>query len=426
MFSSMGYHTFAISMNLTQEEASQLFKDFKKYRDKTKEICIIECPKYAKDPFGRHLEVKYYGQYKGISWKIRFSNQGFLIDGRFMPCSVKAVINPKILLGENCYIIAAHADYLEKIEKIFNDEAAKITPILKSFYHYSLNRLDYCINFDISELEIAPIQFKRALPEMIMELIKCADIPKNFSEEYKGKNQFYLKSGTVVINCYWKYVDFIRNFPECNDLEKSYGIIRFEVQYKYPKVYETLEKIKADFGKFRSGMIVKLREQAVYDSEKNPNEADRLKYEHTLEMLKGDVTDSRLKKMYLMNMMSDEKCFEVIKKYFKKTIKLGTYYTLDVARKKIEADVSGWEKISRLTDALELIQTSGGIANAKASIGGKELEDFRRSLRDLERLRINPVTIPEEWGIKSMPCLFDAYYNKLDKEQAAKTYEDLK
>lgn len=33
---------------------------------------------------------------------------------------------------------------------------------------------------------------------MIMELIKCADIPKSFSEEYKEKNQFYLKSGNRI------------------------------------------------------------------------------------------------------------------------------------------------------------------------------------------------------------------------------------
>ena len=46
MSSSIGYHTFALSMNLTQAEASILFDDFKKYRDQTKEIYVEECPKY--------------------------------------------------------------------------------------------------------------------------------------------------------------------------------------------------------------------------------------------------------------------------------------------------------------------------------------------------------------------------------------------
>lgn len=45
-----------------------------------------------------------------------------------MSCSIKAVINPKILTGEKSYIIAADAGYLEEIERIFNKEADKISP----------------------------------------------------------------------------------------------------------------------------------------------------------------------------------------------------------------------------------------------------------------------------------------------------------
>lgn len=142
MFSSMGYHTFAVSMNLTKEEATRLFNDFKKYRDRTQKICIIECPKYKKDPSGRHYEVKYLGQYKGISWRIRFSNSGFMMNGQYMSCSVKAIINPKILTGEKSYIMAANAGYLERIEEIFNTEAKRISPVLREFGSYSLNRLD--------------------------------------------------------------------------------------------------------------------------------------------------------------------------------------------------------------------------------------------------------------------------------------------
>lgn len=417
MFSSIGYHTFAISMSLTQEEASLLFKDFKKYRDKTKEICIIECPKYNKDPFGRHIEIKYLGQYKGIIWKIRFSNRGFIINDKFMSCSIKAIINPKIFTGEKSYIIAAHASYLEKIERIFNAEAQKISPMLKRFDCYSLNRLDYCINVDVSEINIYPFELKKELPKKIMELMKCGDIPKNFSEEYKEKFQFYLKSGSVVINCYWKYFELAKEFDECIDLEKSYDIIRFEVKYRYPKVCEVLAKIKKEFVKFRSGMIDKLREQEFCDLDKDSNEVHRIRFNQSVEMLKGNASDSLIKRMCMMNMMSDEKCMEVIKKYFNKTIKPGTYYTYALAKRKIEADVSDWEKIIRLTNTLQLISDKGGIAKAKANMQGRELDEFRRSLRDLAILKINPVTIPEEWGIELIPNLLDAYYDKLDEEQ---------
>ncbi len=416
MFSSVGYHTFAISMNLIQKEADRLFEDFKKYRDRTKKIYIEECPKYEADPFGRHYEMKYFGTYNGLRWRIRFSKKGFMIEGKHVTCSIKAIINPKILAGEKSYIMAAHASYLEKIEEVFNEEAANISPILKRFSDYSLNRLDYCINFDVSELGSCPEQLTRKMPEMMMELIRCGDIPKNFKEEYKEKFQFYLQSGSVVINCYWKYPDLEKNFADCSDLEKSKDIIRFEVQYRYPKVIEVLTKMKKELGKFRAKMMSQLRGQAIYDSEHNPNGVDELKFKQSVEMLKGSVTDRALKKICIMGMMSDEKCIEVIKKYFNKTIRRGDYYTFEKARRIIEADVSDWEKIIRLTDTLRLVKESGGIAKAKASVQGKDLEDFRRTLRNLDDLRINPVTIPEEWGIEYMPNLLNAYYNKLDKE----------
>lgn len=417
MASSLGYHTFAISMSLTQAEADMLLNDFKKYRIRTGEI-YIEPKRYPIDPCGRHIEINYLTPYKGISWKIRFSNNGFIINGKYASCSIKAIINPKILTGEKSYIVAANAGYLEEIERIFNKEAEKISPILKRFSYYSLNRLDYCINFDISELKFnCPLEHTEKIPEIMMELIKYGDIPDDFSEEYKDKFQFYLKSESVVVNCYWKYNDLINNYPDCNDLEKSYDIIRFEVQYRYPKVNASLTKIKNEIAEFRSKMIVKLREQAIYDYNNNSDRIAEENFEQSVEMLKAPGSDELLKKLCMMKMMSDDKCAKVIKGYFNKTIKPGSYYTFAMAKRIIENKVTKWEKIVRLTDALKLISNCGGIAKAKAGIHGKELEDFRRSLRDLADLGINPVTIPEEWRIRYIPNLLNAYYDKIAREQ---------
>lgn len=415
MLSSVGYHTIAISMNLTDDEADKLLIDFKRYRDRTNEIYIEGSKKYSVDPYGRHCEIKYLGQEKGIIWKIRFSNQGYLLNDRYITCSIKAIINPKILVGENSYIIAANADYLEKIEKTFNEEAKRISPRLKKFDDYSLNRLDYCINFDVSELNYNFGELKNKLPGMLMKLIKCGDIPNKFSEDYQEEFQFYLKSDAVVINCYWKYDDLARNFPKCDDLENSYNIIRFEVQYRYPKVREELLKIRNNFTDYRSKTISSLNMQALFEAQYNVHDYE-LTYRRSAALPTQIASDSMLKKMCMMSMMSDEKCIEVIKKYFNKTIRLGDYYTFEQARRKIEAMVPNWEKVTRLIDALELVRKSGGIAKAKASINGKELDDFRRSLRDLGELRINPVTIPEEWGIQFIQGLLNAYYNKLDRE----------
>ena len=56
MHISIGYHTFVISKNLTREDADRLLKDFKRYKDNTKEICIIGPKTYHTDPFGKHCE----------------------------------------------------------------------------------------------------------------------------------------------------------------------------------------------------------------------------------------------------------------------------------------------------------------------------------------------------------------------------------
>lgn len=406
----MGYHTFVKSMSLTQEEADSLLKDFKKYRDKTSEICIKGSQKYDKDPFGRHWEIVYPNQYKGISWKIRFSNKGFLVDDEYKPCSIKAIINPKILVEEKSYIVAANADYLEEVERIFNQEAEKISPILRRFNNYSLNRLDYCINFNVSELNFnCPPELRNKLPELIMKLIKCGNIPEHFSEEYKGKYQFYLKSGSVVINCYWKHDDLIRNFSDCPDLENSYDIIRFEVQFKYPKVYTTSSSIRKENSRILCALKAK----------QEGGKCNDILFFHI-------SAQERRKEIIIMEtMLSDEKCSETIDDYFYKIIKPGDYYTYDLAKRIIEAKVSKWEKVIRLTDTLKLISDCEGIAKAKATLQGKRLEDFRKSLRDLTGIGINPVTIPKDWNIEHIPNLLDNYFAKKAEERAKEKEEQV-
>lgn len=415
MYTSIGYHTFVISKNLTQEEACRLLKDFKRYRDNTKEI-YISSEKYDKDPFARHCEIKYVGSYKGIWWKIRFSNRGFCVGNDFKPCSVKAVINPKTLIGEKSYIVAADAGMLEDVRRSFEQEAEKISPILRGFDNYSLNRIDYCINFDVSELKLdCPAEMAKELPKMIMKLIKCGDIPEHFTEEHDEMHQFYLKSKSVVINCYWKYAELNDNFPDCKDLKKSYDIIRFEVQHRYPKVRQNMKY-------WYSAMTKVLKKYENGDSLENRDNADEIKINQSCEAYREN---NRLKEIRIMeNMLSDEKCTQVIDHYFTRIIKSGDYYTFDAAKRIIRDKVPKWEKEVRLTGALEMIQNYGGISKLKDALGEKELEVFRRSLRELAKLQINPVTIPKEWGIEYIPNLLINHYCMRAEEQRKQEKEE--
>lgn len=186
---------------------------------------------------------------------------------------------------------------------------------------------------------------------MIMQLIKCGDIPDHYSEEYKTMFQFYLKSGSVVINCYCKYDDLFKNFTDCPDLENFYDIIRFEVQFKYPKVYTASANIRKDNDHVLS---------ALRDSKTEKRHDDALAPHVS--------AHERRKEIIIMEaMLSDEKCSETIDNYYYRVIKPGDYYTFDMAKRIIEEKVSKWEKVIRLTDALKLISDCEGITKAKAT-----------------------------------------------------------
>ena len=378
--------------------------------------------KYENDPFGRHYDIAYPEQYKGLTWKIRFSNRGFYVNGEFKPCSIKAVINPKVLTGEKNYIVAANASYLEKVESIFNQEAEKISPMLRGFRHYSLNRIDYCINFDVSELKFDyPSELGKEIPELIMNLIKCGDIPDHFVEEYGNMYQFYIKSKSVVINSYWKHDDLIRNFSDCKDLEKSYDIIRFEVQFKYPKVFSKSAEIRRERERQKSILMKHIGKQGLgnFSEIQGGIENDGKK------QVSGTVMDIAQSEVAVImeQMLSDEMCSRTVETYFYKVMKVGDYYTYDAARRRIEARVSKWEKVMRLETALQMIHDYGGIAKVKEALQGKELEEFRMSIRDLTGMGINPVTIPKTYGIEYIPNLLDNYF-RLRAEEEDKIQEE--
>jgi len=75
---------------------------------------------------------------------------------------------------------------------------------------------------------------------------------------------------------------------------------------------------------------------------------------------------------------------------------------------------------------LEIIKECEGIRSVKNVLKEKELEDFRRSIRELERLNINPVIIPEDWGIKKIPNLLTNFYRLKEEERQKKEMEVLK
>ena len=388
---SRGFHTVTIVKTLTKKEASKLIADFQSY-SATNDIQFVpiyklkstdnsdEFIKWLHSSFSKYY-IGYYPENKGILWLLRYSNisPGFIKQGEVdKPCSIKATINPKILTGEKDYLAAATVDYLESAETLFNNEAKKISPILGEYSHYSMNRPDYCVNFDLSELKIP------CTAERMIKLIKRGNIPTHYSEwvdDDSAKSSFYLESKSVTINCYWKHKQLKENFNDCPDLETSKNLIRFEVQCKYLKTYLLSKDIK--------------RKQELSES---------------------DV---------IREMLSEDFCKEIIKKYFNKVIRRGDYFTLNEAIRQVQLQHFSKKKEARIIMELRRINQFRGIYKVRAALQGDELEIFRRTLRDLSEINVNPVTIPREWNITRIPNLLDAYDRRVEEELYKRQQEEM-
>lgn len=137
---------------------------------------------------------------------------------------VEATINPKILSGIIDYLTAATYNDIDLAAANFNEISQEISPLLHSFFDYHITRIDYCVNISLDEfiLECDPMQ--------IMNLIKKSNIPHHYEEWMKYDNishrmksrpeSFYLKSNSVTINYYSKYLQLLNKSQE--NVKKGY------------------------------------------------------------------------------------------------------------------------------------------------------------------------------------------------------------
>lgn len=395
--SSLGFHTMTLIILYKIEEIRRLIRHFLKYREDTELIELYQIDgkgNYSiyKSPSGStfflplHLEIRYIdNKDRGIKWELRCNN----CDSEFKSYFIKTTINPKIPGGIYGYITAATYDDMEAAITNFNLESKRISPLLKSFEFYKITRVDYCITFDLNELASG------CSPDRIMKLIRRGDIPPYYKEymEYddiahrmKPKSgSFYLMNPSANINCYSKLIA-LQNRSEDREsrglppipkatLDSAHGIIRFEVQCKYHKTY-TLSKRAETSGNY-----------------------DYNKYE---------------------SLLTYEMCTDAVGDYFNGVVGRGDWYTLQAAVRIIQSQHFNKQREKRLIDALQFVNQCRSLAKAKAFYRGNDLVDFKRTLKELSSLDINPVTIPKEWGIKHIPHLLYAYHDKVQQEKIEK------
>ena len=229
--SSLGFHTITLSLSIPSDAASQLITDFCTYREKTGNIEIYKINGknqpiiYYQSNYLMPLKVniKFKDRDRGIRWCIRAS-EGFHGFSGYM---IEATINPKILAGIIDYLAAATYTIMGCASANFNNISQEISSLLYSFSDYHITRIDYCANISLDEIipECDPMQ--------IMNLIKRSDIPPHYEEwmnyddtAHRMKSRpesFYLKSKSVTINYYSKYLQLLNKSKK--NVEKGHNPI---------------------------------------------------------------------------------------------------------------------------------------------------------------------------------------------------------
>ena len=395
--SSLGFHTITLFLRLNYGEVEKLIKHFCTYRKHTGLIrMLIPQPKpekgwreYTPMYNGRriilplHLKIIYCGKDQGIRWVIRSDRRNEM----YSEYTVEATINPKILGGVTDYVTASNCNDLDTAIRKFNRISKGISPVLGTFENYTFKRIDYCLNFDVDEITPG------CTSEQVMNLIRRGDVPPHFKErtEYdsishrmKSKpDSFYLICKSTTINCYRKSVELQRRIEKGHRkgsssvtqemVDAAQNIIRFEVQCKYPKVYNLSRRTKD--------------------------------------------TDVPICNK-LQNLFGYHACLEIINHYYGVTIGAGDWFSLSAAQKIIKLQRFNAQKTERLMKVLREVNQCRSLASAKKAHQGSDLAAFKQTLKDLADIGINPVTIPREWGIAHIPNLLHSF-NDMDLARVA-------
>lgn len=239
----------------------------------------------------------------------------------------------------------------------------------------------------------------------MMKLIKRGNIPRYYEERKEcydskqrrmvsAKNSFYLESKSSVIKFYWKYAKQGKKHPNYSKRESSRNVIRLEVECKYLKLYA----------------LVKNRnlESKYYESDE------------------GLSPDEMYMRMHMgvhnpvipIDVVLSANIYEpIIRKSIYKILRKGNYFTLDIARDIVESYHFRSSKEERMIEVLESVNESHGIAKAKSKLRENEFRRFNKTLKELDDILVNPVTIPRRWDIKHIPNLLRAYYDSIYEEQ---------
>jgi len=362
---SLGNYVLSASRYYEAEKVSKLIEDFKRFKDETREVYVIEDKKYP----GTYRIG--YQNWKGITWTIWAPSA---INGVMRQC-VEALITPKLFDGLKDYIAEGTVENLRLVEKKFNKEASRISDILGEFSDYIIKKGKYLIEFELEKIK-NPCNFEQIIFLLDHAITKGSNLHgyyyKNYekdSSRYKTPYVDYLKSKSktesVYIRCYGRNIQ--------QDGQKPKNLVQYFVECKYP-------------GKG-----------------------------YPVSRLLNETSDSV--KEIIDEMFSDDICHDVVLNSYYHVVTPGSYYTLREAKARVCSHGYKKEKEMALIDVLDLVENHRSITKAafqferKERLDGKSRHLFFEALKELVHIGVNPVTIPENWNIDFVQNLLDAHIN---------------
>ena len=255
---------------------------------------------------------------------------------------ITIILNPVKLLMRNKLEIVTHEDLFD-IKRLFNCRIKDIHESLPILDQWIVNRIDYAINIETPYVE------------QYIKLFHRSDKPKNFKELYcktakirkQMNGSFYLFNKSVVVNFYNKEHERLsQNF----NIDGAKNLLRLEVQCK--KLKTNSIKVK---NKFDSSCLI--------------------------------------------HYLSREISYQQLKYYYDKTIGQGDYYKLAQAIEIVNVTNYTSSTKNKLIEVLKEVNKHRSIWKAREK-SKYSVSCFNNYLNKLRLIGINPVTIPERWGIK--------------------------
>ena len=269
--------------------------------------------------------------------------------------------NPSKLLGKEDHCALTEEADITEINDRFKQLVQSIHQDLPELGNWKTDRLDFSANIITENVPLYIELFQRA--DKPTKLFKELKAPSGKREQLD--NSFYLSTKSFSLNFYNKQGEVIDRGQDQKHIDDAQDILRVEVQCNRAKVNSLKQK-----------------------------------YTH--------ITSTEL-----CHFMNTDLAREVLLNYYDQTIGSGDYYTLEGAKKIIDAqsDITDSKK-GKMIKHLRESNNFKNLWEAKQSFGNNSL--FNKYLKQIRELGINPVIIPRRKGVPFLPNLREALVRAID------------